>query len=121
MAPLDSTPALLVEELEAGALDVEEGVELVAADAATMAPPERALGAATTELMFAALAAVPNSSIVCDPSVGPLITPTIPSSQWPGKPQKNQIGLVSLIVSSKTLAFVPELVVKPPLWKPVPV
>lgn len=34
------------------------------------------------------------------------MTPAIPLWQWPGVPQKNQIGLVSLTVTWKTLPCV---------------
>jgi hypothetical protein len=50
---------------------------------------------------------------------GGLITPAIPSSQWDGNAQKNQIGFVSLIVRVKTFAFVPLAVLKAPLKNPV--
>ena len=43
----------------------------------------------------------------------------MPSSQWPGKPQKNQIGFVSLIVIINEFVFVPLDVVNRPLKKPL--
>jgi len=73
-------------EEEGDGLVVGEEEALDTADAAMITPPCKIVGLATV-LTFTALAAVLNSSIVCDPLVGPLITPTIPDSQCKGKPQ----------------------------------
>lgn len=106
--------ALVFVELVVAAEEVVDGA-LLTALTGPMIPPWTSSGSGA---LFTWAAAAWYSARVEDPSVGPLITPAMPSSQWLGKAQKNQIGFVSLIVIVNEFAFVPLVVVNRPLKKP---